>query len=274
MLAIIDGDVLAYHACRERPLKEIYLDEDGNRVNRLELDEDGKRIPPKYSKEEDRAYLESSWRYFKSRLSDLVDQVKANEFVMAVKGPDNFRNIMYTQYKMNRHADPNKQNNFVPIIRKLAVQEDLAIESVGREADDLIRIWAEQAKLAGEEYVVCSIDKDLLCIPGLHFRIHKNDFLNMSEADSCRFYYEQLLKGDPTDNIPGVPRVGEVKATQILKDLSTEEEFQEAVVDAYIKAYGDDWHSYLLSNGKMLYLQKHEDDYFSVKDWEIVKELL
>jgi hypothetical protein len=60
----------------------------------------------------------------------------------------------------------------------------------------------------------------------------------------------------------------------LLADLTTEEEFQEAVVAAYIAAYDDEWYEYLLSNGKMIYLQKDPSDYFKISDWPVVKSLL
>ncbi len=270
MLAIIDGDVLCYQACRARWEKKAKI-EDGKSF--IRLDEQGKRIQLEWTKEEDREYLEESWENFKKDLQTLLDSLYCTEYLMAVKGPDNFRNLLYPEYKLNRHADPNKQNVFVPILRKLAVAEDYAIESTGREADDLLRIWAEQARAAGDDYVICSIDKDLKCIPGNHWNMKKNEKFLISEMEALRFYYEQLLKGDPTDNIPGVPRVGEVKASKLLQDKTTEEEFQEIVVEQYINAYGDDWYSYLNSNGKMIYLQKHENDYFSCSNWPVVKEL-
>ena len=155
----------------------------------------------------------------------------------------------------------------------MAVKEELAIESSGREADDLIRIWAEQARAADIDYVICSIDKDLKCIPGKHWLMHKKTLITVSEEDACRHYYEQLLKGDPTDNIPGIPRVGEVKASKILAPFTTEEEFQEQVVEQYMLAYDTEWKDYLLSNAKMIHLQRTPEDYFSFNDWPIIKEL-
>lgn len=240
----------------------------------ISLDSDGKRVPLEWTKEEDKEYLEESWEHLQNDLNKLLDKVYCDEFLMAVKGNNNFRNLLYPEYKLNRHADPNKQNHFVPVLRRLAVAQDLAIPAYEREADDLMRIWAEEARASGDDYVICSIDKDLKCIPGRHYLMHKDTMIEVSESAALRHYYEQLLKGDPTDNIPGVPRVGEVKAARILENCTTENEFQEKVVDEYIKAYGDDWLSYLLSNGKMIYLQKTKNDFFNLKDWPIVQELI
>lgn len=272
MLALIDGDVLAYLACASRWAKTVEVRGD---TGIIRLDENGKRMAVEYTKEEDQKFLEYSWDNFEKLLQELLDSVYCTEYLMAIKGPNNYRNIMYPEYKMNRHADPTKQNIFVPTLRKLAANLGIAIESDGREADDLLRIWAEQAIEAGDDYIVCSIDKDLDCIPGKHYNMKKKELFEVSPETALRFYYEQLLKGDATDNIPGVPGVGNVKATKLLAECTTEEEFQEVVVTQYFGAYGEqDWYQYLLSNGKMIHLQKTPNDYFKISHWPLVKELL
>lgn len=267
MLALIDGDVLCYLACEARR-KDL-----SSNTEYIELNIDGTRKALEFTKEEDRYYLEKCWQNFQDKLKDLLDEVFATDYLMAVKGDDNFRNLLYPQYKMNRHADPKKQNAFVPVLRKLAVAEDLAVASDGREADDLLRIWANQAIAAGDPYVVCTIDKDLKCIPGNFYNMKHKELISISEDAATRHYYEQLLKGDPTDNIPGVPRIGEVKASKILSACKSSNDFQEQVVNQYLQAYGEDWYSYLLSNGKMIHLQQTPEDYFNFSNWPIVKEL-
>jgi 5'-3' exonuclease len=272
MLAIIDGDVLAYQACPPRWEKKAVIN-DG--VSQIRLDAKGQRIPLEFTAEEDRYYLEECWENFKVKLDELLSTVYCTEFLMAVKGQNNFRNLIYPDYKMNRHKDPNKQNKFVPDLRQLAVIEDLAVAADGREADDLLRIWAEEARAAKHDYIICSIDKDLKCIPGKHFNMKKDNtqIIEIDEEFALKFFYTQLLKGDPTDNILGVPRVGEVKAEKMLRFLNKEEDYQECVVEQYLTAYGDEWEEQLLINGRLLYLQKHRYDYFSLRDWPVVQAL-
>ena len=97
----------------------------------------------------------------------------------------------------------------------------------------------------------------------------------ISEEEAMRHYYEQIIKGDPTDYIPGIPGVGEKKAAAALKNCKTEEDFQEAVVNAYFSYYGEElWYEYFLSNAKMIHLQKHSNDYCDVGSWPIIQELL
>lgn len=271
-LAIIDGDVLAYQACRSRWEKKAIIE---GGTTTFFLDETGKKKPLEFTKEEDRRYLEESWGHFQKDLKLLVDGLFCEHYLMAVKGENNFRNLMYPEYKMNRHADPNKQNAFVPVLRKLAVAEDLAIEATNCEADDLIRIWAEEARASGDDFIICSIDKDLRCIPGMHYFMHKGKerLVEVTEEEARMNYYIQLLRGDPTDNIPGVPGIGEVKAAKALAGCVSEEDFQEVVVSHYIAAYQELWKEYLISNGKMIHIMKSPVDWFSLESWKIVKEL-
>lgn len=270
MLAIIDGDILCYYACKARWKKKARIEEG---ISYIPLDSDGRRIPLDFTKEEDRYYLEETWDHFKKDLYNLLETVFCTDYVMAVKGETNFRTEIYPEYKIHRHFDPNKQNIFVPVLRKLAVAEDLATEAINCEADDLIRIWAEQSRQRSIPFIICSIDKDLLCIPGKHYNMKHKKISEVSEEEALRNFYHQLLKGDQTDNVPGVIGIGEVLAGRILESYHTEEEFQEQVVEQYMLAYGDEWKEQLLLNGRLIYLMKTDYDYFSFDNWPIIREL-
>ena len=253
-VAIIDGDVLAYMACESR-----YKNGQGYTIYQLE-----EKV---FTPEEDAAYLTKSWLRFQEIVKDLCECCFTDQFKMAVKGEGNFRNDIYPEYKANRHADPTKRNPFVPQLRQMAVDTGIATAAHGMEADDLLRIWQQECVKNGEDYVICSIDKDLRCIPGRHYVMNKNDFITMEEHESIRFYYEQLLKGDPTDNIKGIPKVGEVRARKYLEQYGTEAEFQYVVTEAYQGAFGNDWHDELMLNGRLLYLKKSFDDEFTMDGW-------
>jgi hypothetical protein len=274
-LAIIDGDVLAYGACKPRWEKKVKQVDMGNGTiaSIRQLDADGKPVALEYSKAEDTEYLMQSWDNFKKDLDILLSAVFCDDYVMAVKGLDNFRDIVYSEYKLQRRAPAHDLGKFVPSIRELAVFEGYAIAANGREADDLLCIWAEEARKAGQDYVICSIDKDLKCIPGKHYLMHKKTMIEVSEYEALKFQYQQLLTGDATDNIPGIPGVGPVKAANFLSDCLSEDEMQVVVVELYKAVFQDEWREYLLSNGKMLYLQRHYNDYFTLENWPIVKEI-
>lgn len=279
MLALIDGDVLAHMCCKSRFSKgkmQEYTDI-------VSVVPDKKAVT--FSKEEDRKYLEDSWENFQKRLDEVLDICFTDHYLMAVKSPINFRDELYPLefnedktkaiwgYKANRWKPEGQSNKFVPTIRKLAIVNGFAIEAYGREADDLLRIWATQARAAGEEYIIVSIDKDLKCIPGKHLNIKSQEITTVTDFEATRFFYQQLLSGDQTDNIPGVPGLGPVKSEKLLYNTHTEEALQEIIVEMYMGAYEDNWYEMLLSNGKMLYLQGAENDHFKCSHWPVVEGL-
>jgi len=152
-------------------------------------------------------------------------------------------------------------------MRIQAIEEELAVGAWGRETDDMLRIWAEECRKIGNDHVICTNDKDLRCIPGMYYDIQKNILEEITEEQAVRFFYEQLLRGDSTDNVPGIPGIGLKKAAQWLEECHTEAEMRAAVIDAYKTVFEDNWRSQLLSNGKMLHLQRHPDDYFEIEGW-------
>lgn len=271
MLLLMDGDVLCYNACENKwkfkypgfPDKHVHLNADGSKAELV------------FTKAEEQRYLEKCWENFNTILREIKDTVFATEHLMAVKSEHNFRDEIYDMYKASRKNKPkDSQTAFVPILRQLAIHEGLAVEAKGREADDMLRIWSCEAKIAGDPFVVATNDKDMKCISGLFYDMKKKELLRISEEEATRHFYEQLLKGDPVDDIPGLPGIGPKKATGMLATALTETEFQEIVVGAYLAAFDEDWHGQLLSNGKMLYLQQHPEDYFKISQWPIVQELL
>jgi len=209
--------------------------------------------------------LGKAWRAFSRSIRDIEEAVWADHSNIVVKGPGNYRDYIYSEYKAHRVGKESKvEDGVVNGLRDRAVSELGAIYSYGRESDDFLRIWSIEAENAGEEYVVCSNDKDLYCIPGKHFSTKTHQIRNITKAEAERHYWEQILKGDMTDNIPGLPGIGPVKAKNLLKDCDTTEEYKAVVERCYKQQYGPDtWKSWLLSNGKMIHIQQHVDDYFT-----------
>jgi len=262
---LIDGDVICHIACKD---KWHWLQKQRKVPSAL-----WEKSPPKEGYEltdaEEIKYLRESWRHLEVHLQTLCEKLFITEYLAALKAPTNFRDDLYPDYKKHRKNKPNG-NVTVQLLRDLWLEKDeRAILAHGREADDYLRIWAKEVESVGGKYIIGSIDKDLRCIEGLHYNLKTNELTTVTPYDALKLYYEQLLKGDPTDNIPGLPRVGDIRAAEILSACTTEEEFQEEVILAYMNSYGDDWEDYLLSNGKMIHLQSNENDYFSLNNWPL-----
>ena len=261
-MLLIDGDVAAHMCCPSR-----WKDSKGNTVI---MHDKSEKV---FTKEEEAKYLQVAYNTFNSMLENMLESNWESDFLMGMKHPSNFRDEMYPGYKKNRYKDTNTFNNFVPIIRQLAVYENKAIWAEGAEVDDYIGIWTTQCEEAGIDVIIATIDKDLRTIPGKHYHMKEKTLEIVTPIMARRFYYQQLLMGDATDNIPGIPRIGPKKAEAALKDCYEKEEFQEAVVSMYETAFGREWYEYLMSNGKMLHIMRKPDDYFSCRDWEYVKYL-
>jgi DNA polymerase-1 len=144
------------------------------------------------------------------------------------------------------------------------VEEGLAIPSDGMEADDMVRIKAIQCAEAEQEHTIVHIDKDLDCIPGKHYNPRKETFYEIDPDAADLFYWTQMLKGDPTDNLPGLPKVGPKKAEKMLKGVPLDRRKQR-VFAAYRAKYGRvDWKEKLLETANGIHILRSPDDYFKV----------
>jgi hypothetical protein len=125
-----------------------------------------------------------------------------------------------------------------------------------QEADDAIGIRAYT--LGEEDYVICSIDKDLNNLRGKHYNFVKNEAYYVTEEQAIKNFYLQLLTGDRVDNIPGLSGIGPKKAEKILEDCVTEKELYSAVLKAY-----DGNVEYLIEQGQLLWIRRKENEFWT-----------
>ena len=100
------------------------------------------------------------------------------------------------------------------------------------EADDLVAVYAN------EDTMICSPDKDVLYqVEGEHYNYRTADFVKTTPEEAKLFLWKQMLMGDPTDGIPGIPKLGPKTADKLLAitDLNTMPEF---VLKKYIEKFG------------------------------------
>ena len=124
------------------------------------------------------------------------------------------------------------------------------------EADDLVSIYHDPLKT-----VICSPDKDVLYQnKGIHYNYGKAESIVVDENDALRFLWKQMLMGDSTDGIIGLPKIGPKTADTWLESLLPNE-MPEFVLNKYIEKFG-------ISNGidkfaetfKLIYILKSEED--------------
>jgi hypothetical protein len=178
-------------------------------------------------------------------------------------GKDNYRNeiAVTLPYKGNRPAVKPKHYHD---IRGYLVESHGFVMETTQEADDALGI--EQCFLetqAPNHSIICSIDKDLLMIPGWHYNFVTDERRYVTKEEGMRNFYIQLLTGDRTDNIPGIKGIGPVKAKKLLDSTNgSEEDMYLAVLDAYTQAnggYQDAALKDVLERGRLLWIRREKD---------------
>jgi DNA polymerase-1 len=212
--------------------------------------------------------LEEGKTKFKSTMSDVTNSLFTKDYVMAMGGPDNYRCDLYADYKRSASRVKSKSTKpdwFDDLKSWTEEYYDGCIITDNCEADDMVRVWAVEAKKAGIQHCVVTIDKDLDCIEGNHYNPRHKTLYQVSDEWAGYFYWKQLLMGDSTDNIPGIAGIGPKKAEKILEGSKNKEEHIERICREYHNAYGDDGFDHMLLNGKLLHIWRHINDHFVIK---------
>ena len=149
-------------------------------------------------------------------MSEIEATCMMGKLRVAVKGKGNFRKDMYPEYKANRkELDEKLVKSLAYGIEHMISYYD-AFQADGMEADDLVSIWAYEARELEKPYFVVGIDKDLLQIPGNHYNFNKQVHTFVDDDAANLNLNLQCLIGDNSDNIPGIKGIGKVKAAKIL----------------------------------------------------------
>lgn len=176
----------------------------------------------------------------KAQLDDSIQEIKekldATHVVLALTDyNDPWRKKVLPTYKSNRR-DQRKPILLRPL-REHCHETYTVFQRPGLEGDDILGILLTVNRpppsVKGER-ILCSIDKDMKTIPGLHFNWGKDEEvreITLEEAD--RYHMIQTLSGDPTDGYSGCPGIGPKKAERILEGMTTASEMWPAVVSAY-----------------------------------------
>ena len=145
-----------------------------------------------------------------------------------------FRYGVDPEYKANRR---NKKSSKPPIFH--AMKEYLtqkygfwAVKQL--EADDLVSYYSYSDN---RSTIVCSPDKDVLfqCV-GMHYNYQKGEFWHTTPEGANKFLWKQVLMGDSTDNIKGLPGVGEKTSDNWLKNRT--KDFEGFAVKQYVEKFG------------------------------------
>jgi DNA polymerase I len=181
---------------------------------------------------------------FASTLMKILDEFKPEHIAVAfdTKEPT-FRHKAYPEYKANREAMP---EDMVPQLAKLKdvvrAFNTPVIELPGYEADDIMGTLARRAEAEGVKTFLVTGDKDMMQL--ISDRVHLlrpgKSTTDMEEVDQ-RGVMEKFgvapdrvidvlaLMGDKTDNVPGVPGIGEKTAIPLVQKFGSVESIYEAL---------------------------------------------
>lgn len=214
---VVDGHSLAFRAFFALPV-ESFTDADGHATNAV-------------------------WGFF-NMLSQVITTEQPDYVAVAfdVAG-GTFRNQLLPQYKGTREAAPEDLLSQLPIIQELLKALGIVyIEKPGYEGDDIIGTLASMGEAAGCDTLVLSGDRDAFQLiddhvtvlyPGQHFKDlgHMTPQSVMDKYKVTPQQYPDLaaMRGEGSDNIPGVPGVGDGYAAKWINQFgSLEAIFQHA----------------------------------------------
>lgn len=152
-------------------------------------------------------------------LNTMLDELDVKEQVLFLTGKNNFRYQIYPEYKAFRANKPRPK--WEQAVKQHLVDHWQALYIDGMEADDALGI--AQCAAPKDSTIICTIDKDLKMIPGNHYNFVNKRSFYVTDEEGIRFFYYQLLIGDPTDAIKGVYGIGPKKAEKLLAGKGIEE---------------------------------------------------
>ena len=156
-----------------------------------------------------------------------------------------FRHKMYAEYKGTRKPMPEELRTQVPLMKEMLQAMGVrVIEQAGYEADDILGTIAKKAECQGISTVIVSGDRDLLQLASkeIKIRIPKTkktgteieDYTEEEVKETygvtpAEFIDVKALMGDTSDNVPGVPGIGEKTASAIIANFGSIENAYEHV---------------------------------------------
>ena len=164
-------------------------------------------------------------------LKDILTLTQATHFLGAFSPDECFRKEIYryAEYKGNRPDKPEFVTRWEDIIKKHYATEYGFVTDPNLEADDIIAGVGSMYRIANQAFTICSPDKDLRQVYGMHYdyraKATEGGLVDMQfpfevTADKAHWnFWTQMLTGDESDNVAGVPGLGPVKAGKIIKDL-------------------------------------------------------
>ena len=200
--------------------------------------------------------LEEALEGIDSRINQMLEVTQATHYAGFLTSGRCFRyDVAKTKpYKGNRKY--NSKPIIFPAIKEYLKQRWNCISVSELEADDLVSVFHDPLKT-----VICSPDKDVLYQnKGVHYNYGKAESILVDENEALTFLWKQMLMGDSTDGIVGIPKVGPKTADKWLEPLLPNE-MPAYVLNKYIEFFGQAVGiSKFAETFKLVYMLKTDDD--------------
>jgi DNA polymerase-1 len=212
---------------------------------------------------------------FTSMLAKLFGEFPPDRIAVCFDlGKPAYRIDVYPDYKANRRETPSDFSSQMPLLREvLDVLGIPVVELAGYEADDLIATLVDRAKAAGLPVLIVTGDRDTLQLiddaAGVRVMLNRRGITDTTVYDEAavterytvppsRYVDLAALRGDPSDNMPGVPGVADKTAAKLLAAHPTVEEVvahadeQKGKLRENLLAHGQD----VLRNKQLMILRR------------------
>lgn len=163
----------------------------------------------------------------------LEDKFGIRNMYCLVGGGNNFRKRLFPPYKANR---PPKN----PLLRNLYDFTKVSfntLSSLNAEADDEIFTLSKRIEHTG---IIISNDGDLSSIPGIHYDHTKDNWFNVNEKEAKFNQVKKICIGCSSDNVNLSPKIGEAYYNKSFSIDFTDEQYEEALLNSYLKAWKND----------------------------------
>lgn len=261
MKALIDGDILVYRMAWAVQKTVYQHKETGEFFN-------GKKKAKKWLWEQlgdDASWNDEDWDItdeiepwsacqflIDHHMEQIMTNCDAEEYQVFLSPSRTFRHDLATirEYKANRRPPPEYKDK----AREHLTNYYNAEVGQNIEADDCLGLHQTT------ETIIASIDKDLLSIPGWHYDIVNQDKICIDLYEADQMFMFQLIAGDPTDNIQGIPGMGPAKAKNILAMFDGDhkglvEEIRQ-LYDEHYEGFGEDA---LIETAQLVYILRNGD---------------
>ena len=218
------------------------------------IDADSLMYFSSYGSEEEQILSETK---LSEKIYDILNIVEKSynveKYHVFVKGSNNFRYKIYPQYKKNRPP----KHPIIDVLNKYLVDNFGAVEAHNAESDDYVFSYSQLPEYKGRS-IICSVDKDMLQIPGIHYDYQKNKYHIIDDETAKYNLAIQMIMGDQADGIMCLRGYGPKKDKKIIKKGMTDYQMIKVILNEYQKncATSQEAKDQIRLNYKLLKLQE------------------